>query len=97
MLRQPDSDEGGDLVLTTDGVSLRVTNGRLMISVDGLVRLDVSYAELRRIQFDLEAERRATLVIVPHLPRHEPQLLTVARDDLEEAAAILAFVGQRMP
>ena len=60
------------------------------------MRLDIPYERLRRIQFDIEAERPATMVIVPHLPADEPQVLSVPHESLHHAAELLAFVGERL-
>ena len=60
------------------------------------MRLDIPYDRLRRIQFDIETERPATLVIVPHLPTDEPQALSVPYERLHDAAELLAFVGERL-
>lgn len=44
--------------------------------VNGLTdALDVSIDNLRRVQFDIERERPATLVVVPQQPTDEPQVL----------------------
>ncbi len=75
---------------------LRVTDRRLLLLSGGSVRLDIPYTRLRRIQFDIEAERPATLVIVPHLPTDEPQALSVPHESLHHAAELLAFVGERL-
>ena len=42
-----------------------VTNRRLAITSTDRVALDVSIDNLRRVQFDIERERPATLVVVP--------------------------------
>jgi hypothetical protein len=75
---------------------LRVTDRRMLLTNAGSVRLDIPYERLRRIEFDIEAERPATLVIVPHLPADEPQVLSVPHGSLHHAAELLAFVGERL-
>jgi hypothetical protein len=74
-----------------------VTDRRLLVNYANDVRLDVPYERLRRVQFDLEALRPATMVIVPHHPADEPQVLSVPREQLHVAAELLAFVGERLP
>lgn len=75
---------------------LRVTDRRLLVTTAGHVRLDIPYERLRRIQFDIESGRPATLVIVPHLPSDEPQVLAIPHKSLHQAAEVLAFVGERL-
>jgi hypothetical protein len=57
-----------------------------------IVRLD----QVRRIEFDLDADRVATLVIVPDQPSDEPQLLAIPADQVAAAAAVLVFVAGRL-
>jgi hypothetical protein len=61
------------------------------------VRLHVGYDELRRIQFDIEAMRPATMVLVPHRASDPPQVLAVPREHIHHAAEVLAFVAERLP
>jgi hypothetical protein len=75
---------------------LRVTDRRLIVTSAGHVRLDIPYERLRRIQFDIETGRPATMVIVPHLPSDEPQVLAIPHESLHHAAQLLAFVGERL-
>jgi hypothetical protein len=86
-----------ELGLESFGAELRVTDRRLLVNYANDVRLDVPYERLRRVQFDLEALRPATMVIVPHHPADEPQVLSVPREQLHVAAELLAFVGERLP
>jgi hypothetical protein len=86
-----------ELGLATSGAELYVTDRRLLVTDASAVRLDIPYERLRRIQFDLEAERPAALVIVPHRPDDEPQVLSVPREQLHVAAEVLAFIGERLP
>jgi hypothetical protein len=90
-------DERVELGLTTGGVELLVTDRRLLVTDASAVRLDIGYERLRRVQFDIEADRPAALVIVPHRPSDEPQLLSVPREQLHAAAQVLAFIGERLP
>jgi hypothetical protein len=86
-----------ELGLGSFGAELRVTDRRLLVTDADAVRLDIPYERLRRIEFDLEAGRAATLVVVPHHPDDEPQVLSVPSDQLHVAAELLAFVGERLP
>jgi hypothetical protein len=83
-------------VLAVDA-ELRVTDRRLLVTSEDRLRLDIGYGDLRRIQFDLEAGRPATMVIVPQRPSDEAQVLTIPFESLHRAAEILAFVGERLP
>jgi hypothetical protein len=75
---------------------LRVTDRRLIVTSAGHVRLDIPYERLRRIQFDIETGRPATMVIVPHLPSDEPQVLAIPQESYHRAGELLAFVGERL-
>jgi hypothetical protein len=79
----------------TDGV-IAGTNRRLVVTSEGRIRLDVAYGELRRVQFDIERGRPATLVIVPDAPSHPPEVLAIPPSQYEEVARLLAVVGQRI-
>ncbi len=84
------------LAVAATNEELRVTDRRLIVTSAGHVRLDIPYERLRRIQFDIEAGRPATLVLVPHLPSDEPQVLAIPHESLHQAAELLAFVGERL-
>lgn len=58
--------------------------------------LDIAFASLPRIQFDIERSRPATLVIVPEHPTHEPQVLGVPLEAYDEVTRALAIVGRRL-
>jgi hypothetical protein len=85
-----------ELRLDTTSADLRVTDRRLLVTTGDHVLLDIPYQRLRRIQFDIEVGRPATMVIVPHLPVDEPQVIGVPPDSLHRAAELLAFVGERL-
>jgi hypothetical protein len=50
----------------------------------------------RRIQFDIERQRPATLVVVPEQPNHEPQVVAVRPDEYSSVAEALVVIGQRL-
>jgi len=85
-----------ELGVAATNEELRVTDRRLLVTAAGYVRLDIPYERLRRIQFDIESGRPATLVIVPHRPSDEPQVLAIPHESLHQAAEVLAFVGERL-
>jgi hypothetical protein len=73
---------------------LAVTNRRLVVTKEGRITLDAAYRELRRIQFDIERERPATVVIVPQSPSKSPDVLSIPVEQYETVARALAIVGQ---
>jgi hypothetical protein len=78
-----------------DGL-VAVTDRRVVVRSSGRVSLDVPVENLRRIQFDVERTRPATLVIVPERPMDEPQVLGIPHDEIEAAARAVAEVGKRL-
>jgi len=77
-----------------NGMMMVATDRRLAISDDNRVVLDIPYNDLRRIQFDIEKQRPATLVVVPE--REEPQVLVVGPEGYDEVAQTLVVVGRRL-
>ena len=73
-----------------------VTDRRLAIAARDRLALNVPIANLRRIQFDIERDRPATLVVVPMRPSDEPQVLAVPPEDYRDVADALVVVGQRL-
>ena len=73
-----------------------VTDERLLVLTQERQLLDVPLDEVRRIQFDIERRRPATLVIVPEHPSHQPQVLAVHHDYYDEVAQALVLVGRRI-
>lgn len=82
--------------LETSDAELHVTERRLIVSSGVHVRLNAWHDDLRLIQFDLEALRPATMVIVPHRSSDEPQMMSIGRADIRRAADLLAFIGERL-
>ena len=73
---------------------LAVTDRRLVVAAPERVALAVPLEGLRRIQFDIERDRPATLVIVPEQAHDEPQVLSIPRDQFPAAAEALVLIGQ---
>jgi hypothetical protein len=73
-----------------------VTNRRLAIATDDRLAFDVPIENLRRIQFDIERDRPATLVVVPERPLDEPQVLVVHPQDYDTIAQALVVIGRRL-
>ena len=77
-------------------VEIAVTDRRLLVAANDRLALDIPLDGLRRIQFDIERTRPATMVIVPEQPRNEPQVLAVDPEDFEAVARVLVIVGRRL-
>ncbi len=81
---------------SADGHDLVVTSQFLRVGADQHVRLDVPIGNVRRIQFDIERDRPATLVIVPDRPSDEPQVISVPPNDYLGVSHALAVLGLEM-
>lgn len=81
---------------TADGHVLFVTDDLVRVVEDGRIRLDVPIGDVRRIQFDIERERPATLVIVPDSPTHDAQVISVPPENYAEVSLALAILGLQM-
>ena len=79
----------------TDAV-IAVTDRRLVVAAQNRVALSVPFQSVRRIQFDIERNRPATLVIVPEMAHDEPQVLSIPSDRYAEAAEALVAIGLRL-
>jgi hypothetical protein len=79
----------------TDAI-LAVTDRRLVVAARDRVALAVPFQSLRRIQFDIERDRPATLVIVPEMAHDEPQVLSIPPDRYAEAADALVAIGEKL-
>jgi hypothetical protein len=75
---------------------IAVTNQRLIVTEGERIVLDIPFSELRRVQFDIERGRRATLVFVPEHVAHEPRVVAVPHAALKDTAVALALVGERL-
>ena len=78
-----------------DGLIL-VTNKRVAVAAEGRLAMDLPIEDLRRIQFDIERTRPATLVIVPDHAGDEPQVLTIPPEQIDAVTSALAFIGKRL-
>jgi hypothetical protein len=75
---------------------LVLTDRRVVVADEERVSLDVAYEALRRVQLDVERDRPATLVIVPHDPRHQPQVLMIPPSEYGSVAQAVALIGARL-
>jgi hypothetical protein len=80
---------------TAGDTLLVVTNRRMALANAERLMLDVPIENLRRIQFDIERQRPATLVIVPERSEDEPQVLAIDPRDYEAIGRALVVVGRR--
>ena len=77
--------------------TLVVTDRRLVVAAEpSRIALAVPFDGLRRIQFDIERSRPATLVIVPEDATHEPQVLAIPPEEYRAAAEALVVIGQAL-
>lgn len=83
-------------VVQVDGATLIVTTDRVAVGADKRIQFDVRIAGLRRIQFDIEAQRPASLSIVPESAAMEPSILTVMPHAYDDVARALAYVGTQL-
>jgi hypothetical protein len=75
---------------------LALTDRRLVVAASERVALAVPFEGLRRVQFDIERDRPTTLVIVPELAHHEPQVLSIPPERYREASDALVAIGERL-
>jgi hypothetical protein len=81
-----------------DGIEGRLvlTDSRVLVTENGVVTLDVPIGNLRLVEFDLETQRPATVIIVPEHPRDPPRQLAIKPQQYAEVAALLAHLGPRI-
>jgi hypothetical protein len=89
-------DETVQLVAKARQARVVITDRQLAVADEQRVALHVSYQALRRIQFDIERDRPATLVIVPESPVDEPQVLAIPPEQFESVAQALVVIGRRL-
>ena len=89
-------DEAIELIARARSHRVVLTDRRLAVADEERVALHIAYPALRRIQFDIERDRPATLVIVPESPHDEPQVLAVPPENYEEVAQALVTIGRRI-
>lgn len=90
-----DPDEQVHAEAQADDGAIIVTDRRVAVALNpDQFHLDVPFKALRRIQFDIERERPATLVIVPEHTRDVPVVWpSLSSTSLSRALAVL---GQRL-
>lgn len=81
---------------SADGHNLVVTDDLVRVGAADRIVLDVPLEDLRRIQFDIERDRPATLVIVPDAGWRDSQVIMVEPDEYEGLCQALAVIGMKM-
>ena len=76
--------------------TLVVTDRRVAVATDVRLAMDLPIEDLRRIEFDIERVRPATLVIVPERANNEPQVLAIPHDQIPAVAKALVLIAQRL-
>lgn len=76
--------------------SLLVTDRRVMVARNDHLALAVPFEALRRVQFDIDRNRLATLVLVPDRPSDPPQVLEILPDQYIDATQALAAIARRL-
>jgi len=76
--------------------TLAVTDRRLVVAAPSRIALAVPFERVRRIQFDIERRRPATLVIVPEDFSDEPQVLAIPPEQYRAAADALVEIGRAL-
>jgi hypothetical protein len=75
---------------------IAVSDRRLIVAARERVALSIGFDELRRIQFDIERDRPATMVIVPEEAHYEPQVLAIPPQEFKATAEALALIGLQL-
>jgi hypothetical protein len=75
---------------------IAVTDRRMLVATDTRLAMDLPFPRLRRIQFDIERDRPATLVVVPEVPDIEPQVLAIPAEQYRAVADALVEIGLRL-
>ena len=89
-------DEELHVAAETEQGLVAVTDRRLIVKHAERIALDVPIEDIRRIQFDVERGRPATMVVVPHSPSHAPEVLGVPVEQLEAVTRMVCIIGDRL-
>jgi hypothetical protein len=73
-----------------------VTDRRLLVSGDRGLLLNVPFGTIRRVQFDLELGRPASIAFVSNDPRDEPVLLNVPPEQYAAVSELLLAIGRQL-
>jgi hypothetical protein len=89
-------DEVLHLIARANDSTLAISDRRLLVASSDDVRLSVPFEGLRRVEFDIERNRPATLVIVPTEPSDPPEVLSIAAEQYQAAADVLVALGHHL-
>ena len=78
------------------GSRLVLTDRRVLVTENGVITLDVPIDNLRLVEFDLENQLPARVIIVPEHPSDPPRELAIEPQQYDEVAALLAQLGPRI-
>jgi hypothetical protein len=73
-----------------------VTDNRLLVADRNRAALAIRLDGIRRVQFDIERRRPATLVIVPESAAHEPRVLAIPPEQYGATAEALVALGHAL-
>jgi hypothetical protein len=91
-----DPDERLQVKARARDATLAVSDRRLVIVDHDRLALKVGLDHIRRVEFDIERDRPATLVIVPEAPDDEPQVLRIPSEHYREVADALVVIGHHL-
>jgi hypothetical protein len=94
--RHLEPDEQLQITARASDAFVAITDRRLAVLNDQKVLIDTPFDGLRRIQFDIERERPATLVVVPESARQLPQVLAIPPEEYDAVTQALAIVGRHL-
>jgi hypothetical protein len=96
VLRVLEPNERVHTLIPAAAAHIVVTDRRIAIGTEERLHLDTEIAGVRRIQFDIERDRPATLVIVPDHPTQEPQVIAIPPEQYQSVGEALAFIGVQL-
>jgi hypothetical protein len=96
LMRALETDEAVAIRARALDAVIAVTDRRMLIATDTRLAMDIPFPRLRRIQFDIERDRPATLVVVPEFPDVEPQVLSIPTEEYRAVADALVEIGLRL-
>ena len=75
---------------------LALTDRRIVVAAPSRVALSIPVEGLRRVQFDIERSRPATLVLVPEDASYEAQVLSIAPAEYRAASEAMIAMGHAL-
>ncbi|HEY7525118.1 MAG TPA: hypothetical protein VH720_15830 [Candidatus Limnocylindrales bacterium] len=96
MLRLLRPDERLEVHTQVADGALAVTDQRMVLTDGNRVVMNLAFDDLRRIQFDIERRRPATLVVVPDGASEAPAVLNVPPERFDDVGRALAIIGRQI-